>query len=66
MGTATQGLLQSGSDQDYVDLPCPPQHKDYEQVPETTEAWFYVGMTRLMLGRLAHMTMSRFARAKAT
>ena len=27
--------------------------KDYEELPETTEAWAYAAMTRLMLRRLA-------------
>ena len=28
--------------------------KDYEELPETTEAWVYAAMTGLMLRRLAH------------
>ncbi len=28
--------------------------KDYEQLPQTTEAWIYAAMTGLMLRRLAH------------
>jgi transposase len=30
--------------------------KDYEQVPETSEAWIYLGMSRLMLRRLTQHT----------
>lgn len=30
--------------------------KDYEQVPETSEAWIYLGMSRLMLRRLTQQT----------
>ena len=28
--------------------------KDYEELPQTTEAWVYTAMTGLMLRRLAH------------
>lgn len=28
--------------------------KDYEELPRTTEAWIYLAMTNLLLGRLAH------------
>lgn len=28
--------------------------KDYEELPQTTEAWIYAAMTGLMLRRLAH------------
>lgn len=28
--------------------------KDYEELPQTSEAWIYVAMTGLMLRRLAH------------
>ena len=28
--------------------------KDYEYLPETSEAWIYIAMSRLMLRRLAH------------
>ena len=28
--------------------------KDYEELPQTTEAWVYAAMTGLMLRRLAH------------
>ena len=28
--------------------------KDYEELPQTTEAWIYAAMTGLMLHRLAH------------
>jgi transposase len=30
--------------------------KDYEGVPETGEAWIYLGMSRLMLRRLTGQT----------
>ncbi len=32
---------------------CRRLSKDYEELPETTEAWIYSAMTRLMLKRLA-------------
>ena len=32
--------------------------KDYEQLPETSEAWIYVTMSRLMLRRLARQPMT--------
>jgi hypothetical protein len=32
--------------------------KDYEGVPETSEAWIYLGMSRLMLRRLTGQTTS--------
>jgi transposase len=30
--------------------------KDYEEVPETSEAWIYLSMSRLMLRRLTGQT----------
>jgi putative transposase len=30
--------------------------KDYERVPETGEAWIYLGMSRLLLRRLTAQT----------
>ena len=35
---------------------CRRLSKDYEELPETTEAWIYSAMTRLMLKRLARTT----------
>ena len=35
---------------------CRRLSKDYEELPETTEAWIYSAMTRLMLKRLARST----------
>ena len=32
--------------------------KDYEELPQTTEAWVYAAMTGLMLRRLAHSNAS--------
>jgi transposase len=38
--------------------------KDYERLPETTEGWIYLAMSRLMLRRLAHARTPQWARAK--
>jgi hypothetical protein len=34
------------------------RRKDYEGVPETTEAWIYLGMSRLLLRRLTGASKS--------
>jgi putative transposase len=33
---------------------CRRLSKDYEELPETTEAWIYLAMSRIYLRRLAH------------
>ena len=38
---------------------CRRLSKDYEELPETTEAWIYSAMTRLMLKRLARAPLFR-------